>query len=85
MHGYEQVKNRYVIKCYKCSVENNNNNNNNNTRKKRPVTRDNDDDDDNNNNKKKKNKNNKAIPLEACTGPEGSRSMRLPDFKTLGT
>jgi predicted class III extradiol MEMO1 family dioxygenase len=26
-----------------------------------------------------------AIPLQACTGPEGSRSFRLPDFKTNGT
>jgi hypothetical protein len=27
----------------------------------------------------------KAIPLQASTGPEGSRRMRLPDFKTVGT
>jgi hypothetical protein len=27
----------------------------------------------------------KAIPLQAWTGPEGSRRMRLPDFKTVGT
>jgi hypothetical protein len=27
----------------------------------------------------------KAIPLQALTGPEGSRSLRLPDFKTIGT
>jgi len=27
----------------------------------------------------------KAIPLEAWTGPEGSRRFRLPDFKTIGT
>jgi len=27
----------------------------------------------------------KAIPLQAWTGPEGSRGMRLPDFKTVGT
>jgi len=27
----------------------------------------------------------KAIPLQACTGPEGSRSLRLSDFKTVGT
>ena len=27
----------------------------------------------------------KAIPLEAWTGPEGSRRLRLPDFKTVGT
>jgi hypothetical protein len=26
-----------------------------------------------------------AIPLQAWTGPEGSRSLRLPDFKTIGT
>jgi len=25
----------------------------------------------------------KAIPLQAWTGPEGSRSLRLPDFKTI--
>jgi hypothetical protein len=27
----------------------------------------------------------KAIPLQAWTGPEGSRSLRLPDFRTIGT
>ena len=27
----------------------------------------------------------KAIPLEARTGSEGSRRLRLPDFKTVGT
>ena len=27
----------------------------------------------------------KAIPLQAWTDPEGSRSLRLPDFKTVGT
>jgi hypothetical protein len=27
----------------------------------------------------------KAIPLHAWTGPEGSRRLRLPDFKTFGT
>jgi len=26
-----------------------------------------------------------AIPLEAWTVPEGSRRLRLPDFKTIGT
>jgi len=26
----------------------------------------------------------KAIPLQAWTGPEGSRGLRLPDFKTIG-
>ena len=25
----------------------------------------------------------KAIPLQAWTGPEGSRRLRLPDFKTI--
>ena len=27
----------------------------------------------------------KAIPLQAWTGPEGSRRLTLPDFKTIGT
>jgi len=27
----------------------------------------------------------KAIPLQAWTVPEGSRRLRLPDFKTVGT
>ena len=27
----------------------------------------------------------KAIPLHAWAGPEGSRRLRLPDFKTIGT
>jgi hypothetical protein len=27
----------------------------------------------------------KAIPLKARTGPEGSRRLRFPDFKTIGT
>jgi len=27
----------------------------------------------------------KSIPLLAWTGPEGSRKLRLPDFKTIGT
>jgi hypothetical protein len=26
-----------------------------------------------------------ANPLKAWTGPEGSRRLRLPDFKTVGT
>jgi hypothetical protein len=26
-----------------------------------------------------------AIPLQAWTDPEGSRRLRLPDFKTIGT
>ena len=30
-------------------------------------------------------KKDKAIPLQACTGPEGPRRLRLPDFKTIGT
>jgi hypothetical protein len=25
-----------------------------------------------------------AIPLQAWTGPEGSKRLRLPDFKTIG-
>jgi hypothetical protein len=27
----------------------------------------------------------KTIPLQAWTGPEGSRRLRLPYFKTIGT
>jgi len=27
----------------------------------------------------------KAFPLQVWTGPEGSRKLRLPDFKTIGT
>jgi len=27
----------------------------------------------------------KGKPLQAWTGPEGSRRLRLPDFMTLGT
>ena len=27
----------------------------------------------------------KAIPLQPWTGPEGSRRLRLSDFKTVGT
>jgi hypothetical protein len=27
----------------------------------------------------------KAIPLQAWTSPEGSRRLRLPDYKTTGT
>jgi hypothetical protein len=27
----------------------------------------------------------KAIPLQAWTGPEGSRRLRLPDFKTISS
>jgi hypothetical protein len=26
----------------------------------------------------------KAIPLQVWTGPEGSRRLRLPHFKTIG-
>jgi hypothetical protein len=33
----------------------------------------------------KNNGKSKAIPLQAWTGPEGSRKVRLPDFKTNGT
>jgi hypothetical protein len=32
-----------------------------------------------------KNKKGKAIPLEAWTGPEVFRRLRLPDFKAIGT
>jgi hypothetical protein len=31
-----------------------------------------------------KSKKGKAIPLQAWIGPEGSRRLRLPDFKTIG-
>jgi len=34
---------------------------------------------------KHNNKKGKAIPLQAWTGPEGSKRLRLPDFKTIGT
>ena len=27
----------------------------------------------------------KAIPLQAWTGPENSRRLRIPDFKTIST
>jgi hypothetical protein len=27
----------------------------------------------------------KAIPVEAWSGPEGSRKLKLPDFMTVGT
>jgi hypothetical protein len=27
----------------------------------------------------------KAVPLQALTGPEGSKRLRLPDFKPIGT
>jgi hypothetical protein len=27
----------------------------------------------------------KAVPVQAWTGPKGSRRLRLPDFKTVGT
>jgi len=27
----------------------------------------------------------KAIPLQSWAGPEGSRRLRLPDLKTIGT
>jgi hypothetical protein len=27
----------------------------------------------------------KAIPLQALTGPEGSKRLRIPDFKTIDT
>jgi len=31
------------------------------------------------------NREGKAIPLQAWRGPEGSRRLRLPDFKTIST
>jgi hypothetical protein len=34
--------------------------------------------------KESRTKQNKTIPLQAWKGPEGSRRMRLPDFKTFG-
>ena len=43
------------------------------------------DDDDDNNNNKVKGKNVEAIPLQAWTGPEGSRNLRFLDLKTIGT
>jgi hypothetical protein len=30
-------------------------------------------------------KKDRAIPLQALTDPEGSRRLRFPDFKTIGT
>jgi hypothetical protein len=27
----------------------------------------------------------KSVPVQAWTGPEVSRTLRLPDFKTIGT
>jgi len=27
----------------------------------------------------------KTTPLQACTGPEGSRKLRFPDVQTIGT
>jgi len=39
----------------------------------------------NNNNNNNNNNKNKAVTLQAWTGPEGSRRLRLPDFKTVGT
>jgi hypothetical protein len=27
----------------------------------------------------------KVIPLQAWAGPDGSRRLRIPDFKTIGT
>jgi hypothetical protein len=37
------------------------------------------------NSKSKSKAKGKAIPLQALTGPEDSRRLRLPDFKTIGT
>jgi hypothetical protein len=33
----------------------------------------------------KKKKKGKAVPLQAWTGPQGSRRLRFPDFSTIGT
>jgi hypothetical protein len=33
----------------------------------------------------KKRKKGKAIHIQAWTDPEGSRRLRIPDFKTIGT
>jgi hypothetical protein len=41
-----------------------------------------DDDDDDSNDKSEASK---ANPLQALTGPEDSRRLRLPDFKTIDT
>jgi len=35
--------------------------------------------------KKHKSKQYNALPLQAWTVPEGSRRLRFPDFKTIGT
>jgi hypothetical protein len=35
--------------------------------------------------KRKRKGKGKAITLQAWTGPEGSRTLRLPDFKTIRT
>jgi hypothetical protein len=32
-----------------------------------------------------KSKKDKSIPLQAWAGPEGSRSVKIPDFKIIGT
>jgi len=34
---------------------------------------------------RKENVNGKSIPLQAWSGLEGSRKLRLPDFKTFAT
>jgi hypothetical protein len=38
-----------------------------------------------NNGKGKGKRKGKAIPLQAWTGPEGFRRLKLPDFKTIDT
>jgi len=35
--------------------------------------------------KERKKEREKSIPLQAWRGPEGSRRLRLTDFKTVGT
>jgi hypothetical protein len=37
------------------------------------------------NERQRKKSKSKAIPLQAWTGPDGSRKLRLPDFKTVST
>jgi len=52
--------------------------NNNNDDDDNDDDDDDDDDDDNNNNNNK----GKEVPLQAWSGPEGSRRLRFPDFMT---
>ena len=45
----------------------------------------NDNNNNNNNNNNNKGKEGNEIPLQAWTSPEGSRNLRLPYLKTIGT